>query len=110
MHHMVEYILRKKGVHKSVGKNWIFRFMTRHKEFKAGRVKILEIHRLVALDKTTVSEWFTEYIRIRNKYNVAIDDILNMDETGFQMGQTGSSQVIYTATRSRLIIAKGFNT
>src|SRR5271154_1709068 len=100
MHHMVECILRKKGLDETVGKNWIFRFMARHKELKSDCVGVFEIHRLVALDRITISEWFTEHLHIRNEYKIAIDDIYNMDEAGFQMGQRGSSQIIYTAARS----------
>ena len=61
----------------------------------------MDIKRLIALGSTTVECLFAEFDRLRAEYNVEIEDIYNMDETGFRMGQTTKNCVIYDPSFGR---------
>jgi hypothetical protein len=38
--------------------------------------------------------FFSEFERLRSEYSVEIEDIYNMDETGFQLSQTTANFVV----------------
>jgi hypothetical protein len=50
-----------------------------------------------ALDPDIVEAFFAEFSRLKSEYNVEEGDIYNMDETGFQMGQSHSEYVVFNS-------------
>jgi Tc5 transposase DNA-binding domain len=100
---MITEILQNKGDHKTLRKHYITRFIQRHPELKTSKTRAIDVKRLTALDPGIVKRFYTEFERLRNEYKVDVEDIYNMDETGFQLGQTTSNFVIYDPAMGRPI-------
>jgi hypothetical protein len=88
--HTMLNLRQEKGDHRPLDKHYITRFIARHAELERGKSQAMDIKRLSARDSTSVSQFFVELARLRNIYKVEDQDIYNMDETGFQMGQISS--------------------
>jgi DDE superfamily endonuclease len=95
---IMQNLLRNKGDLRPLGKHFVTRFVRRHAELKSGFSRALDIKRASALDVDIVKSFFAEFRELKTKYNVEIEDIYNMDETGFQMSQTNSEYVVYNST------------
>jgi hypothetical protein len=93
-----------------LGQHFITRFISRHSELKGGRNRTMDAKRMSALDTEIVEAFFLDFERLKAKYNVEIDDIYNVDETGFQMGHNQSEYVVYNSTQGLLISTKSENT
>lgn len=82
----MQNLLRNKGDLRPLGKHFITCFIRRHSELKSGFSQALDAKRASALDIDIARSFFAEVRKLKAKYNVEIEDIYNMDETGFQMG------------------------
>jgi DDE superfamily endonuclease/Tc5 transposase DNA-binding domain len=100
---MISEILQNRGDHKTLGKHYVTRFLQRHPELKTGKTRAMDVKRLTALDPTIIERFFSEFERLRSEYSVEIDDIYNMDETGFQLSQTTANFVVYDPALGRPI-------
>ncbi|ERF69214.1 hypothetical protein EPUS_02181 [Endocarpon pusillum Z07020] len=103
-------ILRNRGDSRPLGKNYVSRFISRHSELRTSRSRAMDIKRLSALDPTVIESFFSEFEQLRSQYGVEIENIWNMDETGFQMGQTTSNFVAYDASIGRPVAPQPDNT
>lgn len=92
---MVRNLMALNGDKTPLGKHWSTRFLKRHKGLKTGRTQPKQLDRLVALDNTIIDGLFNAFATIKDRYSVDWQDVWNMDETGFQMGQLASSRVIF---------------
>jgi hypothetical protein len=54
----------------------------------------MDIARLTALDPGIIKVFFTKISDLRALYKIENENTYNIDEKGFQMGQTGSEPVI----------------
>jgi hypothetical protein len=61
----------------------ITRFISRYLELKGGRNRTMNVKRMSALNIKIVEAFFLDFQRLKAKYNVEIDDIYNIGETGF---------------------------
>ena len=91
---IASYMLAENNDHRSLGKNWTTRFLHRHPQLATKPGQRVDINRLVALDTGIITTFFSKFCDLRTRHNVEDQDIYNMDEKGFQMGQTGSEPVI----------------
>jgi hypothetical protein len=91
---IITYLLAENNDHKPLGKNWTTKFLKRHPQLATRPGQRMDINRLVALDTGIIQTFFSKFCELRTRYNVEDQDIYNMDEKGFQMGQTGSEPVI----------------
>ena len=107
---LLEHLLRKKGDKKELKIHYITRFVSRHSELKSGYSRTMNAIRLSALDSDIVEAFFAEFNRLQTTYKVALEDIYNMDETGFQMGQNQADYVVYNSTQGRPVEADSENT
>jgi len=103
---MISEILKNRGDHKTLGKHYITRLIQRHPELKTGKTRPLDVKRLLALDPMIIERFFLEFERLRSDYLVEIDDVYNMDETGFQLSQTTANFVVYDPALGRPIAPK----
>ncbi|EIW69778.1 hypothetical protein TREMEDRAFT_30156 [Tremella mesenterica DSM 1558] len=55
---------------------------------------------------TLIKRWFTEMSALRNQYHYLPENIYNMDETGYNIGTTLSSQVMTVAEGDKSVKAK----
>ncbi|KAF7503935.1 hypothetical protein GJ744_003016 [Endocarpon pusillum] len=98
MREIFEHLLRNKGDQYPLGEHFITRFVRHHPQLKSGHSHTLDAKRMSALDPSIMEEFFTEFVQLKSEYNVADQDVYNMDETGFQMGQSYSEYVIFNST------------
>ena len=91
---IVSYMLQENGDKKPLGRNWVTKFLKRHPQLSIAPGRAVNIARLIALDSGIIKLFFTKISDLRTQYQVELEDLYNMDEKGFQMGQTGSEPVI----------------
>jgi len=87
-------MLEENDDYKPLGRNWTTRFLQRHPQLSKLTEQTMDISRLTALDPGIITIFFTKISDLRTQYEIENDDTYNMDEKGFQMGQTGSEPVI----------------
>jgi hypothetical protein len=69
-----------------VSNKWTKRFLKRHPEYHKRKQKSINIERKRAHDPILVREFFAELDDTLKSYGITLDDIYNMDETGFMIG------------------------
>ena len=92
---MVTKLLYNKGDKNQLGKHYIQRLISRHPELKMNRNQHIDVKHLMTLDPDIIKRFFAKFKYLRNKYTVKSQDIYNMDETDFQIGQTASKYVVF---------------
>jgi hypothetical protein len=60
---------------------------------------MLDAKRASALDINIVKAFFSEFCKLKADYNVQIENVYIIDETGFQIGQSSSDYVVYNSTK-----------
>ena len=84
-----------------LGPQWLARFLRRHPDLTATKMKTMEKKRQQAADVEYIRDWFAKYEKVRRDYQIQSNDIWNMDESGFQIGQ-GRSQVVIIPRTSHI--------
>lgn len=83
-----------------VGENWVGHFIARSGGLKFSRARSKEFKRFIVEDPKTIGEWFLLVDCTIKKYGILTEDIYNVTETGFAMGQMKRySNVLGTETR-----------
>ena len=77
-----------------IGKSWLDRFRTRHPEIKGVWTRKIEGARHKALSLEVVKMWFEAVTELRLEQQYAPDQIYNMDESGFAVGDSQSSRAL----------------
>ncbi|APA05500.1 hypothetical protein SS1G_09941 [Sclerotinia sclerotiorum 1980 UF-70] len=82
-----------------IGHEWIYRFQKRYLELKTCYSHQLESNRAKVATPENIQAWFDAFrtCLIERKYE--LDDIYNMDETGFGVGNTQSICIIVDSTQ-----------
>ncbi|EDO04592.1 hypothetical protein SS1G_07075 [Sclerotinia sclerotiorum 1980 UF-70] len=82
-----------------IGYEWIYRFQKRHPELKTCYSRQLESNRTKEATLENIQAWFDMFRTrlIERKYE--LDDMYNMDETGFGVGSTQSTRIIVDSTQ-----------
>jgi DDE superfamily endonuclease len=107
---IIQKMLQEKGDFDLLGKHYISRFISRHSTLKSAKSRKLNVKRASALDSATIERFFSEFEWLRSEYNIESEDIYNMDETGFQIGQIASNFVIYDPAMGRPVAPVSDNT
>ena len=107
---LLENLLQKKGDFRPLGEHYITRFIRHHSELKSGFSRAMDVKRMTALDPDIVETFFAEFERLKTTYGVEMNDIYNMDETGFQMGQNHSECVIFNSSQGPPLCSTSDNT
>jgi hypothetical protein len=94
-----------KSTGKPLGKKWCTKFLKRHEGLNTGRGRPKDIQRLTTLTFNLVDLLFDGFEALREKYEVKDQDIWNMDEKGFQMGQLASHPVVFDKRSSPPVLA-----
>ena len=77
-----------------LGKNWVSRFLKRHPNLHTVRGRSIEATRIRESSPEVLKKWFEEFKRVIEELGVDIENIYNMDETGFSIGTIKSSNII----------------
>ena len=70
----------------------------------------MNIKRLSALNSVIIECFFAEFEQLQSEYNVKIEDIYNINETGFQLSQIAGNYVVYNSAVDHSVILKSDNT
>ena len=69
-----------------VGVSWPKRFLRRHPDLKIKKTQGLETARAKALNQFVVGDFFNMLDKLIKEYNIAPENLYNMDEKGVQLG------------------------
>jgi len=78
----------------AIGDSWVQRFIHRHPELETARSHAIEAARINNVTKEDLNRWFDEFEKTIKEKNIRIEDIYNMDETGFSIGVVQRSYVV----------------
>jgi hypothetical protein len=74
--------------------NWPTRFIKRHSHLETVIATTMDRPRHTACTSETFNEWFSRFHDHYSKYKPDLEDIYNIDETGFSMGESEKAYVI----------------
>ena len=83
-----------------VSKAWTRRFLERRPELFLRKQKPLDLERAAAHDINELSDWYSRLKGVIDEFAIGVDDIWNIDETGFRVG-VGRNQWIVTHNSAR---------
>jgi hypothetical protein len=95
--YMVREILDKSGDSTPLGKNWVGRFIKRNEDIKNAISRPIYIERFAAMEDENVQAYFDRYEQVTTHHSIAIQNIWNMDEKGFSIGQIQNGTIITAA-------------
>lgn len=75
--------------------HWVTHFVHRHPELASKYSRKYDYQRAKCENPDLIQAWFARVQETIRKYNIATEDIYNMDETGFQMGVGSTSKVVW---------------
>jgi len=78
------------------------KFVRQLTDFHTIKTKPISQQRTTAQDYSVVKEWFQDYSQFLYEHAIKLEDLWNMDETGFRIGIPGGEQVIVLATVKEL--------
>jgi hypothetical protein len=79
---------------KDLGSNWVSRYMERHPDLRSRFVPPLDKERALAQEPQIIQDWFKLYSQTREQYNIADENVHNMDEKGVMMGVIAKCRAI----------------
>ena len=78
----------------SIGNSWVQRFIHRHPEFETACSQTIEAARIREVTNKGLHWWFDELQKTIKEKNIRVEDLYNMDETGFAIGVVERSYVV----------------
>ena len=94
----------------TVGTNWPFNFLKRHKDFRLRNSIQFDAARAACTTRKKIEGWYRRFKNIQEEYGVVDNDIYNVNETGFLSGSSQRCQVVTLATqptKSRRVVQPG---
>ena len=80
--------------HLTIGDSWVQRFIHRHSDLDTAFSCTIEAARVKEVTNNVLDQWFEELKKTIGEKNIRIEDMYNMDETGFSIGTIQDSHVI----------------
>ena len=80
-----------------IGKDWVRRFLLRHSELASVRARSIDAVRVKDTSPECLQQWFAELEKVLAEYNIKPENIYNMDESGFAIGEKEAGKVIINA-------------
>jgi len=77
-----------------IGENWLDRFKNRNPEIGGVWTRQIDTARFVATDRDGVKRWFDAVTELWAQHQYALDQVYNMDESGFAVGASQSSRAL----------------
>jgi hypothetical protein len=85
-----------------IGQDWVKWFIKRHPHLKTKCAVRIDLSRWKDTTAESVHEWFDAFEAANREYNFELQDIYNMDGTGFGIGTSQCSHVVIdTSLRTR---------
>jgi hypothetical protein len=89
-----------------IGRDWVASFMSRHPELESARRKCIDASRIKDVSAERLMKWFHDFEHIIAEHNIKPQDVYNMDESGFAIGDIEASQRIINTTIRQKFQAK----
>jgi len=90
----------------SIGKDWVPRFISRHPQLESERRKCIEAARIKDVSSERLERWFEDLQNIVKEFGIEVENIYNMDESGFAIGDVEASMRIIDKTIRQKFQAK----
>ena len=74
-----------------IGINWVSRFVTRHPQLQTVLVLYMEAARIKGATPNTLNQFFNAFIAIIEKFQITMENIYNIDETGCALRKVKTS-------------------
>src|SRR5271169_5832223 len=84
-------------VYYKISKEWVPRFIQRHPELAGVRLRSIDTARIKAASPERLQSWFNELEKVLAEFNIKPENIYNMDESGFAIGEKEAGRVIINA-------------
>ena len=84
-------------VYDPIGKEWVPRFIQRHPELASIRLRSVDASRIKAASPERLQRWFDDLKKVLAEFNIKPENIYNMDESGFAIGEKEAGKVIINA-------------
>jgi DDE superfamily endonuclease/Tc5 transposase DNA-binding domain len=84
-------------VHDKIGKEWVSRFLQRHSELASVHLRSTDTAWIKAVSPERLQHWFNDLEKVLVEFNIKPENIYNMDESGFAIGEKESGKVIINA-------------
>jgi hypothetical protein len=81
----------------TIGDQWIQRFIKRRPELATARLRSMEMGRVKDTSHERLSKWFVDLKVVIDEFKISIENIYNMDESGFAIGTVERSVTIINA-------------
>lgn len=82
-----------------IGHEWLYRFLNRYPTLKGTYSQQLETLRHQEATFEKISRWFNVFRSRFNEQSYELQNVYNMDETGFAVGTTQSTRIIVDSTQ-----------
>lgn len=93
-------------VHDKIGQDWVSRFIQRHPELAGVRLRSIDAARVKAASPERLQCWFDDLKKVLAEFNIKPENIYNMDESGFAIGEKEAGRVIINANIRQKFQAK----
>src|SRR5271169_1719924 len=81
-------------VYDKISKEWVPRFIQRHPELAGVRLRSIDTARIKAASSEQLQSWFDKLEKVLAEFNIKPENIYNMDESGFAIGEKEAGRVI----------------
>ena len=78
----------------SIGNSWVQRFVHQHPKLETACSRAIEAACIKDITKEDLNRWFDEFETTIKEKNIRIEDMYNMDETGFAIRTVQRSYVV----------------
>ena len=84
-------------VYDKIGKDWVPRFIQRHPELASVRLRSIDSVRIKDTAPEWLQRWFDDLKKVLVEFDIKPENIYNMDESGFAIGEKEPGRVIINA-------------
>jgi DDE superfamily endonuclease/Tc5 transposase DNA-binding domain/helix-turn-helix, Psq domain len=93
-------------VYDKIGKDWVGRFLRRHHELASVRPRSIDAVRVKDTSPERLQRWFDDLEKVLAEFNIKLENIYNMDESGFAIGEKEASRCIINSNIRQQFQAK----
>ena len=82
----------------AIGNSWVQRFLHRHTELATAICCTIEAARIKETTKEAIDKWFDHFSQVVAQHQISTENIYNIDESGFSIGEIKGAQVVVNKT------------
>ena len=92
--HLAQLLVSARLPSTTIGENWVNCYVKCHPELRSKYTQKYDYQHARCEDSGLIKSWFMHVQETIQNYGILMEDIYNMDETGFQMGVTSTAKVV----------------